>query len=199
MLRKHKMLISIFCVCLTLFFSIYIVFIRDWSKRTSINENWLKYVVDEINEAEDLSEIAERLAHDGNVFKVDKPKEDSEGICLMNDLFNFCIFPNEDNNGHGPFFLKKEEDLDEWLDEEYGKFRPIFNLMCRNYEFDGGKVWVSPNIRSKNVYGFTENTDEIMAVLFCKKYTVTLWQDNWGGDKAFEKSVWIFYSHLRND
>lgn len=86
-----------------------------------------------------------------------------------------------------------------FLDNEFGKFRPIFNLMSRKCNYEKGSCWISPNLKSKNEYGFSENNDAIMVVVFCEQFTITIRQSDWGGDKPFEKFFLMFYELLENN
>lgn len=193
---KRKRIISI-SIALILLLIPYVAFIRDWSKPTFINERWIECTVDKLNSYSDLSEIYNDLVKDGDFFDIGEIDDFSDGIEAVNDYFSFSIASNEDSY-NGLHDISTQDDLEKWLDYEFGEFRPIFNLMCRNYNYEKGSCWISPNIRIKNEYGAAVYDDNIMVVIFCEQFTVTIEQYGWGGDKPFERFFLMFYDLLEN-
>lgn len=191
---KRKRLISALLVIVLLLFP-YMVFIRDWAKPTFIDEHWIECTVDKINSYNDLSEIYNDLVKDGDFFDIGEVDDFSDGIVALNQYFSFSIASNEDlyNGLHN---IATPDDLEKWLDYEFGEIRPIFNLMCRDYIYENGACWISPNIRLKNEYSVSDNNDQIVVVIFTEKFTIVIDQYGWGGDKPFQKFYLLFYDLL---
>ncbi len=111
---------------------------------------------------------------------------------------DFSIVSNKDSHS-GIHYISNQENLEKWLDDEIGEIRPVFNLLSRKYNFENGSCWISPNIRLRNEYGATVYDDNIVVVIFCEQFTVTIEQYGWGGDKPFERFFLMFYDLLENN
>ena len=175
---------------------LYLFFVRDWYKPSFIDKHWIECTVEKINAYDDLSEICNDLIKDGNFFKIDNIDDLSDEINVVNGYFDFSIVSNDSFN-KGYYNIATDEDLDLFLDNEFGEFRPVFNLMSRKYSYERGSCWISPNLKVKNEYGFTEDKDEIMVVIFCEKFTITIRQSGWGGDQPFQRFFLLFYELLK--
>lgn len=193
---KRKRLLSVLLVFILLLIP-YIAFIRDWAKPTFIEEHWIECTVDKINSYSDLSEIYNDLVRNGDFFNIGEVDDFSDGIEAVNDFLNFSIVPNEDSY-NGLYNISTRDDLEKWLDYEFGEFRPVFNLMCREYNYENGASWISPNIRLKNEYGVSDDNDQIVVVIFTEKFTMVFEQHAWGGDKPFDRFFGMFYDLLEN-
>lgn len=192
----RKKLLLFVCIVFVAFLSVYVFFVRDWYKPTLIDKHWIKCTVEKINTYNNITEISNDLMADGDFFNVGNQEDVNNGIKVVNNYFSFSIVPNW-NSDKGFYNIGSYEDLNVWLDYEFGEFRPFFNLMSRKYNFDEGSCWISPNLRSKNEYGFTENNDDIVIVIFCKDFTITIKQSGWGGDKPFQRFFLLFYELLK--
>ena len=192
---KRKQMLSIVLVLILLV--PYFGFIRDWAKPTFIEEHWIECTVDKINSYTDLSEIYNDLVKNGDFFNIGEVDDFSDGIEAVNDFLNFSIVPNEDSY-NGLYNISTRDDLEKWLDYEFGEFRPVFNLMCRRYSYENGACWISPNIRLKNEYSVSDDNDQIVVVIFTEKFTMVFEQHAWGGDKPFDRFFGMFYDLLEN-
>ena len=193
---KRKQMLSIVLALILLV--PYFGFIRDWAKPTFIEEHWIECTVDKINSYTDLSEIYNDLVKNGDFFNIGEVDDFSDGIEAVNDFLNFSIVPNEDSY-NGLYNISTRDDLEKWLDYEFGEFRPVFNLMCRRYSYENGACWISPNIRLKNEYSVSDDNDQIVVVIFTEKFTMVFEQYAWGGDKPFDRFFGMFYSLLQNN
>lgn len=202
MSNKSRKWIAI--VIVLLFLNPYTLYIRDWSKKSHIDKYAIESLIRAINSYDSIPDICNKLRENGDLFGIGDSFATDDHAEILNYFLDFAIYDREKNvqrnteYGYVKYATESlkiitESDIDVWLDVKVGRFRPIFNLMCKKYTFDGGSCWLSPNMLSKNEYGFADNRDEIVLVLFCEKYTVVFTQEGWGGDKAFEQFLYKFY------
>jgi len=165
-------------------------YIRDWYKKTKIDEELIFSVGNKTNQYDNLTDLHKALTANKNELGVAKLFDSDNGIRGSREgVSSEYIIINKNSYNmtvHSFDSITTQNDLQEVLDNFHGKFRPIFNLFCTTGESESCSYWLSPNMYTKDGYGFPYDNDEIHLVIFCEKYTLSIYQEQENGDKAFE-------------
>lgn len=190
-LKNYHKIIKICVAALIVFISVvYLGFVRDWYKKTQVNEELILSIAQKVNQYDDLKQLHMALTQDGNQLDFYKLWEVDKAIYGSREEITEYISINEtDGKMMSNEFMQviTQNDLESILDEKFGSFRPIFNLFCTNRKSDYCTYWLSPNMYTKGCYGVAYDNDRIHLVIFCEKYTISICQEQQNGDKAFEE------------
>lgn len=180
------------CVAVLIVFIsvVYLGVVRDWYKKTQVNEDLILSIAQKVNQYDDLRQLHTALTQDGNQLGISKLWEVDKSIRgSREDVQEYISINESDRKMLSNEFMNviTPNDLESVLDEKCGSFRPIFNLFCTNGKSDYCTYWLSPNMYIKDCYGVPYDNDRIRLVIFCRKYTICINQEQENGDKAFEE------------